>query len=149
MSKLLENGPVEAEKLLINLDKISRKLSSNRTKDLLKYELKKSSFEILYALLVEPTHQLKPTQLMKITGITSGSLTTRVDKLVEKDYVRRVKDKNDKRVKSIKIKKKGLTLITEVVKTHNEQIEQLIAPLTEEDCKGLNGLLNKWLTANA
>ena len=148
MSKLVKQKHLEADKLLNNLEIISKKLTSNRSKELSKFDLKKSTFDILYALLMEPGHQLKPSQLIKMTGITSGSLTTRVDKLVQKDLVQRVKNDKDKRIKSIKMKEKGLVLITEIVKTHNHELSKLIDPLTKDDCISLNYLLRKWLDAN-
>ncbi len=109
------------------------------------YDLKQSSFEVLYALLRAPEHTLTPSKLLKLTHITSGSLTSRVDKLIDKNLVQKNKSEQDKRGRTITLTQEGYDLITRVLDHHHHYLESVFSPLNPKQCEKLNRLLETWL----
>jgi len=58
--------------------------------------------------------------------ITSGTMTTRIDKLEKKDLVKRKTKKNDKRSVNVALTKRGLKLINEVIVEHVKTQEKIV-----------------------
>lgn len=65
-----------------------------------------------------------------------------IDRLVKKDLVRKVKDKDDKRVSNIFISEKGLELLEKADK-HVVKIDEILSNLDQEEISQLNQLLDK------
>lgn len=135
----------QMKQFVSNLEKANKRLSSAFKHDHAAFELKKSSFDVLYALYSAPEHTLTPSRLVEITHITSGSLTTRVDKLLAKNLVKKTKNAKDKRGRTITLTDKGYTLISNSLEQHKHHLESVIAPLSPKQCATLNSLLNVWL----
>jgi DNA-binding MarR family transcriptional regulator len=82
-----------------------------------------------------------PVQIVKDRMVEKSPNTTRlVDKLCLKDFVCRHRCENDRRVVYIGITKLGLSLL-EAIPVH--EIERLMDPLTAQEAKQLNFLLDK------
>ena len=82
-----------------------------------------------------------PVQIVKDRMVEKSPNTTRlVDKLCLKDFVYRHRCENDRRVVYIGITKLGLSLL-ETIPIH--KIERLMDPLTAQEAKQLNFLLDK------
>jgi DNA-binding MarR family transcriptional regulator len=80
--------------------------------------------------------------------ITSGTMTSRIDKLEKKGLVKRKIKKNDKRGVNVGLTKKGLKLIDEVIITHVRTQEKIVAVFDEEEQLVFISLLQKYLTHN-
>ncbi|NLK89757.1 MAG: winged helix-turn-helix transcriptional regulator [Clostridiaceae bacterium] len=65
-------------------------------------------------------------------GITTGTLTVAIDRLVRKGYVERYRDQNDRRVVRIQLTKKGKLAYRMHGKFHRLLVERLVAPLDEQ-----------------
>jgi MarR family transcriptional regulator, 2-MHQ and catechol-resistance regulon repressor len=75
--------------------------------------------------------------------LTSGSITTAVDRLEEKRLVRRQACPNDRRVTFVALTTTGRTLIRRIFKVHADRLETLFEPLSESDRSTLAALLKK------
>jgi MarR family transcriptional regulator, 2-MHQ and catechol-resistance regulon repressor len=75
--------------------------------------------------------------------LTSGSITTAVDRLEEKRLVRRQACPNDRRVTYVTLTPTGRTLIRRVFKVHANRLERVFAPLSTEERSMLASLLKR------
>ena len=65
--------------------------------------------------------------------LTSGSITTAVDRLEKKGLVKREKSDYDRRVVLVHLTESGRELITEAFETHAEQLDRLYEVFDEEE----------------
>lgn len=75
-------------------------------------------------------------------GITTGTLTVAVDRLVRKGYVERRRDQDDRRVVRVQLTKKGKLAYRMHSKFHTLLVDRLIEPLADEQ----RGMLLQTLT---
>jgi MarR family transcriptional regulator, 2-MHQ and catechol-resistance regulon repressor len=75
--------------------------------------------------------------------LTSGSITTAIDRLEEKSLVRREACPNDRRVTYVTLTATGRTLIRRVFKVHANRLETLFEPLSAAERSTLAALLKK------
>ncbi|MFC3093806.1 MarR family transcriptional regulator [Alteromonas sediminis] len=107
-------------------------------------DLKKSSFDVLAALYhAQPDCALTPNELIELTHVTSGSMTSRIDKLAKKGWVNRVSNKRDKRSVKVSLTKSGKKVIEEALKTHESAVNSILSCLTEKEQHRLAKLLGK------
>ncbi|WEK36813.1 MAG: MarR family transcriptional regulator [Candidatus Pseudobacter hemicellulosilyticus] len=65
-----------------------------------------------------------------------------VDRLLKKQLVKKVTCKTDRRLVDVTISEKGLALLEEL-DTHQQDMDNILATLTEEEAKTLNHFLDK------
>lgn len=65
-------------------------------------------------------------------GITTGTLTVAVDRLVRKTYVERRRDTSDRRVVRIRLTKKGKLAYRMHSKFHTMLVDRIVEPLSED-----------------
>ena len=75
--------------------------------------------------------------------LTSGSITTAIDRLEEKRLVRREACPNDRRVTYVTLTAEGRTLIRRVFKVHADRLEIVFEPLSAAERSVLAALLKK------
>jgi MarR family 2-MHQ and catechol resistance regulon transcriptional repressor len=75
--------------------------------------------------------------------LTSGSITTAVDRLEKKRLVRRQACPDDRRVTFVTLTTTGRTLIRRVFKVHADRLETLFEPLSDPERSTLAALLKK------
>ena len=75
--------------------------------------------------------------------LTSGSITTAVDRLQKKQFVRRKACPKDRRVTYVELTATGRTLIQQVFKTHASKLEAVFEPLCTGERSTLAMLLKK------
>lgn len=66
-------------------------------------------------------------------GVTTGTLTVAVDRLVRKGYIERQRDPSDRRVVRIQLTKKGKLAFRMHNKFHTLLVDRLIDPLNEKE----------------
>ncbi|MFI3252184.1 MAG: MarR family transcriptional regulator [bacterium] len=75
--------------------------------------------------------------------VTLGTLTTSMDRLVKKGFVKRVYDENDRRKVLIELLDDGIEVLKEHTKFHEEMLEKLFLDTTiQEDELLINSLNN-------
>jgi DNA-binding MarR family transcriptional regulator len=87
--------------------------------------------------------KLTASEVARKLKITAGTLTVAVNNLVKKDYVRRFRSEDDRRVVKLGLTGKGRLLFRVHEKFHTEMIRQTITGLDqEEESVLLKALLN-------
>ena len=80
-------------------------------------------------------------------GLTAGTVSVRIDQLVELGFVTRAPDPNDRRGTHITLTESGLARVDAWLPTHLAHEERLLAALTRSERTQLAGLLRKILVA--
>src|SRR4051794_7523539 len=115
--------------------RIRKKLRTIVDKNLQPYGLTSPQFFILLVLKKEKS--IKSTQLADLLTIKPSAVTTLVDKLVERNYVKRLPSSTDRRVIYLELKKDGEGLIGKVLADHNETMGKNFNSFTEDELQDL------------
>lgn len=91
-------------------------------------------------------HRLTPTQLYRDLMITSGTMTSRIDKLEARELVERHADPDDRRGTLVALTTEGRKLVDKVVEKHLDNEAELLSPLTRAEQASLDALLRKLLS---
>jgi MarR family 2-MHQ and catechol resistance regulon transcriptional repressor len=100
-----------------------------------------TDFGVLEALLHKGP--LSVTQLRQKVLLTSGSMTTAVDRLEKRGLVSRNDDAKDRRARIIQLTPEGRSLIECAFADHREQMEAALAGFSKEDRAHLLPLLRR------
>jgi MarR family transcriptional regulator, 2-MHQ and catechol-resistance regulon repressor len=76
--------------------------------------------------------------------LTSGSITTAVDRLAKEKLVRRVPSPTDGRAVLVELTPEGHKTISAIFQRHAQSLEQLVSVLEPEEKTVLANLLKKW-----
>jgi DNA-binding MarR family transcriptional regulator len=91
--------------------------------------------------------RLSPRELNTECMLTSGAMTARLDRLENAGLVRRMPDPGDRRAIIIELLPKGRTLVDEVMESHMQNEERLLAPLSADERERLAALLRQLLVS--
>jgi MarR family transcriptional regulator, 2-MHQ and catechol-resistance regulon repressor len=100
-----------------------------------------SDFRVLEVLLHKgalPVNTIGP-----IVGLTPGSISVAVDRLVEKGLVNRVESAEDRRVRIVALTPRGKGLIVPAFRKHSGQMRKVFSELSPEELRGLEVALKK------
>jgi len=90
--------------------------------------------------LKEPVNMTKVANHLKVT---TGTLTIAINRLVRKEYVKRERDYEDKRVVNLSLSELGHEAFNHHEKFHDEMIECIMTDLTKEEGDVLVKALSK------
>ncbi len=88
----------------------------------------------------EPISQL---ELSHRTGVDPSTMVTRMDVLVERHLVERLRSEEDRRYYEIRLSAAGRKLLEELRERADEHAERFFAPLTQSERRQLHSLLAK------
>ncbi len=100
-----------------------------------------SDFAVLEVLLHKgplPVNTIGP-----IVGLTPGSISIAVDRLVAKGLVSRVESAEDRRVRTVALTPRGKDLIVSAFRKHSGQMKRVFSELSAEELRGLEVALKK------
>src|SRR5712664_2860026 len=100
-----------------------------------------TDFRILEALLNKgplPVNTIGPK-----VHLTPGSISTAVDRLVERGLVSRVESPEDRRVGIVSLTPKGNELITPIFRKHAAEIRKVFADASPKELRALEATLKK------
>src|ERR1700752_1574884 len=100
-----------------------------------------TDFRILEALLNKgplPVNTIGPK-----VYLTPGSISTAVDRLVERGLVSRVQSPEDRRVRVVSLTPRGKRLITPVFRKHAAEIREVFAGASPKELRTLETILKK------
>ena len=100
-----------------------------------------SDFGVLEILLHKgplPVNTIGP-----IVDLTPGSISTAVDRLVEKGLVSRIESAEDRRVRIVALTSRGKALIDSAFRKHAGQMKRVFSELSPEELRGLETALKK------
>lgn len=148
-SKKMPNLNTKPMALISRLQQTTKEMNGELYTNFEDYKLTDAGFDVLATLLrAGPPHSLSPSELLEQMDITSGTMTTRIDKLEKKDLVKRKIKKNDKRGVNVALTKKGLKLIEEAIVAHVKTQEKIVSVFDEEEQLIFISLLQKYLAHN-
>lgn len=101
-------------------------------------------YDVLARLRAEPPpHRLRPTELYRALGISSGGLTARLNRLEVARMIRRPAASDDKRSVFVELSPKGRGLVEQAFRTEMAVQAELVSGLTEKEQWVLSTLLKK------
>lgn len=113
---------------------------------LAQYGLSSSSFDVLATLRRSgPPYRLSPGDLIATTMVTSGTMTNRLDQLEKAGFIERAANPEDRRGMIVGLTTKGFETVDAAVTAHVANQHRLVAGLSEDERKALDGLLAKFL----
>lgn len=107
-------------------------------------------FDVLAALRrAGAPYELSPGQLVAETLVTSGTMTTRVDRLIERGFVQRRPDPRDRRGVLVQLTPTGQDVVDSALHSLLDHEQALIASLDPKDRTVLPRILRELLLASA
>ncbi|MBQ0011595.1 MAG: MarR family transcriptional regulator [Clostridiales bacterium] len=83
------------------------------------------------------------TETANMLGITVGTLTVAIDRLVKKKYVERQRDTKDRRIVRISLTRQGKLAYRMHSKFHRVLVKRIMDPLSEEEQVLLTGMVSR------
>lgn len=141
----LDPGP---QGVIGRLHRLAAALTAEITVVYARFGLSEAEFDLLAALRRsgEP-FELAAGELADHTMVTTGGLTKRVDRLVERGLVARAGADADRRRRLIRLTPEGRRLIDDAVTAHLANEHRLLALISESDAAALQGASRRWLAA--
>jgi len=124
-------------KLLIQVRKTWQKASQEESTNSL------TSPKYLLLHLLYKNKQMTASELGKQIGLSSGSITTAINKMVSNELVKRKRDFRDRRVTWLELTEKGIQLVEELSATRQVLWVSLIEMLDQSEREQFRFLLNK------
>jgi DNA-binding MarR family transcriptional regulator len=94
-----------------------------------------------------PKQQLSPTKLFKGLMLSSAGITSRLDRLERRGYVRRTRHPEDRRGVLVELTEAGREVLEQAVGADIEGERNLVAGLTAAERRSLAAMLKKLLTS--
>ena len=128
--------------LWLLLSRCFRAVSAHASESIDGLALGYTDFAILEALLHKGP--LLVSELGRKVLLTSGSITSAVDRLQARGFVLRKQDDDDKRARRVRLTLKGRALIEKAFLRHAADMETAAAALAPKDREALTRLLRAW-----
>ncbi|MGA3153585.1 MAG: MarR family transcriptional regulator [Streptosporangiaceae bacterium] len=107
-----------------------------------RYDLTAADFTVIVSLRRAGAPYCRAqAELMAQLGLTSGTMSVRIDRLVSRGVVVRQDHPDDRRVQLIRLTDEGLRLFDEIAPAHLANEDRLLSALTATDREQLAGLL--------
>jgi len=137
---------VGALQVTARLSRIGPHLARRQEEVFSRFGLNRGEVGALSALRIAgPPHQLSPTRLAKGLMLSSAGVTSRIDRLERRGFVRRRDDPNDRRGVIIELTDEGLAVVDAAVAANSASDRQLLERLEPTEIETLEGLLRKLL----
>lgn len=130
--------------VLSRVDRLSRHLEVARRQAFSRSSLQSWEFDVLAALRRAGTpYQLSPKALLQQTLVSSGTMTNRIDRLVERGFVQRLSDPADGRGVLVRMTRAGLTHVDAAITRLVDAEAGILVSLNAADRARLGALLRK------
>ncbi|WP_445678557.1 MarR family winged helix-turn-helix transcriptional regulator [Radicibacter daui] len=133
--------------VLGRLNEASQVISQGRLVPLFaRYGLQRGEFDVLATLRRSGApYRLTPTALYEAAMISSGGMTSRLDRMEKAGLVRREPHPDDRRAFLVALTEKGHALLDEVLPAHVENERTILAALSPDEQEQLYRLMGKLL----
>ena len=137
---------VGALQVTARLSRIGPQLARRQEEVFSRFYLNRGEVGALSALRIAgPPHRLSPTRLARGLLMSSAGVTSRIDRLERRGFVRRLADPIDRRGVIIELTDEGLKVVDAAVAANVAAERQLLARLEPQEIAQLEGLLRKVL----
>lgn len=132
--------------VLSRITRVSAQLDSARAQAFRDHNLDSWEFDVLAALRrTGPPFTLSAGTLAVQTHVTSGTMTTRVDRLLERGFVTRFPDENDRRGVLVALTAEGQSAVDGALKDLLEREKNALSGLSQIEQARLTDLLRDLL----
>jgi DNA-binding MarR family transcriptional regulator len=136
---------VEALQVTARLSRIGPHLARRQEEVFGRFGLNRGEVGLLSSLRISEPHRLSPTRLARGLMLSSAGVTSRIDRLERRGFVRRLPDPNDRRGVIIELTDAGLDIVDAAVAANSVSDRQLLERLEPDELMTLEGLLRKLL----
>lgn len=139
----LDVTPLE---VLSRVSRLARRLDRTRSAVFADHGLESWEFDVLSALRREgDPHELSPGELVRATLVTSGTMTNRVDRLVQRGLVERHRSETDRRGVRVQLTPAGMERLDAAFADLLDRERALLAELPAGERTQLASLLHRLL----
>jgi DNA-binding MarR family transcriptional regulator len=141
----LDTAPME---VFSRVDRLARHVDRARAAAFSRHDLEGWEFDVLAALRRsgEP-YRASPSALVRATGVTSGTMTNRVDRLAARGLVRRDSDPDDRRSVRVELTDSGRATVDGALVDLLDAERELLTGLAEPGRRGLAQALRSLLAS--
>ena len=137
---------VGALQVTARLSRIGTHLARRQEAVFSRFGLGRGEVGALSALRIAgPPHRLSPTQLGRGLMLSSAGVTSRIDRLERRGFVRRLPDPNDRRGVIIELTDEGVEVVDAAAAANTVSERQLLGRLDADELASLERLLRKVL----
>lgn len=113
-----------------------------------RFGLKPGWLDVLSSLRrTGPPHRMPATELARSVLLSSGGMTSRIDRMEEAGFVSRLPDQSDRRGVLVELTKKGHDVIDRAIDAHLKLYEQLTSVLSNTERTTFIDLMRKQTVA--
>ncbi len=110
------------------------------------HDLRQGEFDVLATLRRSgKPYSLTPSELYQSMMLTSGAMTSRLDRLETKGFIRREHSKSDRRSVQVILTAEGKDKVDAVLPAHINTQHDLLKGVNRQDREKLAELLKRWL----
>ena len=121
---------------LLNVVRTATLLSARAAQLFRRFDLTEAQFNVLFALKFAQG-DITQVELGKRLVVTRASITSVLDKLESKGWVRRDKVEGNRRIHHVRLTEKGLAHLAEVEPAYRDAIHGVLGELDDDDCRKL------------
>lgn len=139
---------MEPFQVTARLSRIALHIARSQEEAFGRYGLNRGEVGVLAALrFAGPKQQLSPTRLFKGLMLSSAGITSRLDRLERRGFVRRTRHPNDRRGVLVELTEAGRKVLEEAVGADISRERELVAGLSVAERRTLTALLRKLLAS--
>jgi DNA-binding MarR family transcriptional regulator len=139
---------MEPYQVTARLSRIALHVARAQEESFGRYGLNRGEVGVLAALrFAGPKQQLSPTRLFKGLMLSSAGITSRLDRLEQRGYVKRSRHPEDRRGVLVELTDSGRHVLEMAVNADLVRERELMAGLSAAERKALVGLLKKLLSS--
>jgi DNA-binding MarR family transcriptional regulator len=138
----IDSGPIH---IIGRVSRLSRLIDRRLSDNFAQHGLEQWMYDVLATLRrTGAPYELTAGELVGQSMVTTGAITNRVDRLVERGLVER-EPGTDRRTVIVRLTPKGLALVDEVVLTHMDTERSIVESLSAKQQRQLTDLLRQVL----
>lgn len=127
----------------------ARILEDSAAETLKQYELAYTDFDVLGMLRTSgPPYELSPAELLRFTLVTSGSMTSCIDRLEKAELVERRINEADRRGRIVALTRTGRDLIERALDQRYAAAQPIMQRLDTVEVAQMNALMKKLVTGD-
>jgi DNA-binding MarR family transcriptional regulator len=139
---------LEVEGIVDRIGALHRRIKKGMEAVVAEYDLTLADWHVMSRLrLVSTDHRSSPGELAGDLELSSGAMTSRLDRLEQQGFVRRLPDPNDRRGVVVELTQEGMAAWDRTAGVAGRREAFFASALTRAEQKQLNRLLRKLMVA--
>lgn len=135
----LDSSPIA---VVGRVSRLARRIERRLGENFAAHGIEEWMYDVMATLRrIGPPHELCAGDLVDRSMVTTGAITHRVDRLVERGFVERRPDPVDRRKVVVRLTAAGIAKVDEVAPSHLAIEEELLGPLSSEERAALAAAL--------